>query len=354
MERSSLYHLIEKYFNNESTPEEESALMTWYRLAHRDTVEWPSAYPDEEQQVKARMLQYIETRRTPASSIERITPSVKITPLAKITEPAKITPPVKTTPSVKRIPIKRGLVAAALLFVICTSAFFFLRRSDPAAGGWVTLNSPAGKIQKIGLPDGSEVWLNANSQLRYRKDFSAKREIELEGEAFFKVSPANSRPFLVRSRGILTQVLGTAFNIDAYKNEPLLHISVQSGKIAVKELKTGNAQAVLTADQEMAYDVVSSRMEIRKAPAGNSSWINGKWQFETATMEEITGLLENWYGVHFSFASNALRSCQYTATFDNTIRLKDLLTLLCDINNIHFTIDETNRTVTLSGKGCPG
>ena len=328
MEKVSLIRLIEKYLNNESTPEEYSALMTWYRSAHRDIVEWPASSSDEEQQVRDRMLRQIKDRMQPVIRTER-----RIPPATRIT-------------------IRRGLTAAAVLGIICAATFLALHRRDRTEDDWITLNNPAGKIQKADLPDGSEIWLNANSRLRYRQNFSEKRELELEGEAFFKVRPINGHPFQVHSRGLITQVLGTAFNVDAYKNEQQTLISVQSGKVAVRVSEKDQPLAYLSADQEIIYDPASSKAIIRKTPAGNGSWINGKWQFETATLEEITGQLENWYGVRFSFADTALKACQYTATFDNTIRLKDLLTLLCEINNIRFAIDENRRIVTLSGQGC--
>ena len=331
---SSLYRLLKKYSQRRATPAEEEELIAWYRSAHRDSTEWPAEFPDEEERVKARMLQQIRARMTeiPAAPVLRVHSQLLRQQRFDIA--------------------RRGLAAASILLIICSAAFFFLRRNAPADSAWITLDNPAGKIQRVLLPDSSEVWLNANSQLRYKKDFSEKREIALDGEAFFKVRSISNNPFQVHSRGLVTRVLGTSFNVNAYKNERETRVSVQSGKVSVTETENNKPLALLAADQEISYDSVASTMHVGKVPAGNTSWINGRWQFETAALEEIAGQLENWYGVRFVFANETLKTCQYTAAFDNTIHLNDLLTLLCEINNIHFTIDETHRIVTFSGQGC--
>ncbi|MES1250088.1 MAG: FecR family protein [Chitinophaga rupis] len=352
MEKVSLIRLIEKYLNNSATPEEYSALMTWYRSAHRDIVEWPASTPDEEQQVRARMLQQIRERMLPAPrtlQVDSLQPAAPMKPVDGMSPASRLQ---RQIPPARRISLRRGLTAAAVLFIICTVTLLVLQRRDKTSDKWISLNNPAGKIQKVDLPDGSEIWLNANSRLRYRQNFKVKRELELEGEAFFKVRPVSGSPFQVHSRGLITEVLGTAFNVDAYKNEQQTLISVQSGKVAVRSSEKAQPLAYLSADQEIVYNPATSKSLIRKTLTGNGSWINGKWQFQTATLEEITGQLENWYGVRFSFTNPALKACQYTATFDNSIQLKDLLTLLCEINNIHFDIDENRRIVTLSGQGC--
>src|SRR5690606_7625428 len=126
-------------------------------------------------------------------------------------------------------------LAAACLLICLSAGFFILNRNIFRQSELLVVHTGFREVKELLLSDGTKVWVNANSRLKYPKRFeNDKREIVLEGEAFFKVKRDEQRPFIISSKGIRTTVLGTSFNISSYAGDEEVKVTVISGKVAVE------------------------------------------------------------------------------------------------------------------------
>lgn len=249
--------------------------------------------------------------------------------------------------------LRPWLSAAAAIILIAGCALLWqhsLQHTPPET--LLTVQTGNGMLKEIKLADGSEIWLNAGSSLRYPEHFSDKhREVYLDGEAYFDIVHNPDKSFVVHTAHLTTNVLGTAFSVTAYKGDRVEAVTVVRGKVAVAEGK--NQLGPLTPDKRVEYNVASGKSTIMTINAAAlMSWKEGKLQFENQNMKDIAGRLGRWYGYKFSFEHANLENCQYTASFNNTIPLENLLKVMKAISLLSYRIDEKNKTVTFLGTGC--
>lgn len=328
MDKPELYRLIEKYIDKRASREERAQLMKWYQSAGGQRVEWTAYSEDEEEMVRKRILRQLQRRLAGAERDEAISGERPL--------PGKIV----------RFAYLRVSVAAAILLVIGLTALLISKRQFRE--DLVEVYNPAGRISHLQLPDGTEIWLNANSRLWYAKEYKNSRDVRLVGEAFFDVHPA-SRPFIVHTDKLDTRVLGTAFTVEAYPNEGQNVITVKDGKVSVARVGRGSGLTVLMAGQQVIYDTLTSVAVVNTIVLGDGpDWKSGELRFRSQKLDKIATQLENWYGYRFFFAQDTLKRYVYDASFKNSISLKELLGLLCEINNIRFSIDDAHRQVNLS------
>ena len=211
---------------------------------------------------------------------------------------------------------------------------------------------PGQKLKGHILPDGTFVSLNAASKISYPAKFSAgKREVFLEGEAFFDVKRDVKRPFLLYANGSTTKVLGTSFNVNAYPSENIVEIAVKTGKVAVYPGKydenTKNAEMLLLDPKGKATINLKSR-EILKAPADLEtilSWKENLLIFQNESFDEITRKLERWYGVKFQVDPSANPKGNWNGRFKNK-SLEHVLKGLMFSSDLQFEIKGKMVSVT--------
>ncbi len=202
----------------------------------------------------------------------------------------------------------------------------------------------------VRLPDGSTVLLNKDSRLDYPRVFrDTIREVVLSGEAYFDITHLAGRPFIVHTGKLSTRVLGTAFNIRAYPGDKAIAITVTSGKVQVSNERA--AVGFLTADQQMRYDVASAtivkeKVDVRPLVA----WRPSEVSFDDITMEEAARRVGEWLGVTVHFVNPALKDCRVTASFYREDQLEEILTVLCAVNEMSYTIHD--KDVSIDGRGC--
>lgn len=169
------------------------------------------------------------------------------------------------------------------------------------------ITTPKGRQFRLVLPDGTAVWLNAASSLRYPTSFTGKtRQVEVSGEAYFEVAENANMPFHVNVNGnINIEVLGTHFNVNAYENEQHINTTLVTGRIKVS---TGTTNAILKpgqqaqAGQGSATDMkVLSNADIEKITA----WKDGLFNFNGATLQEVMRQLERWYDIEVVYEKGA-------------------------------------------------
>lgn len=188
--------------------------------------------------------------------------------------------------------------------------------------GYVEVVASAGTVVRYELPDKSVVWLNAGSKLSYPANFSSeKREVGLEGEAFFEVESDKKHPFYVNTpRGIQVYVYGTTFNVSAYNEDEYIETVLESGSINVIapgikeiiELKPGERFLYELKDSQFVKSVVDVYEKV--------AWKDGKLIFRNATLEEVLKKLSRHFDVDIQLNNHSSKEYKYRATFrDETL-----------------------------------
>lgn len=200
------------------------------------------------------------------------------------------------------------------------------------------LSTPRGGQFQVELPDGTVVWLNAASSLRYPTAFTGKeRRVEVTGEAYFEVTKNAEMPFRVNvDNRAEIEVLGTRFNVNAYKNEKHLKATLLQGSVRVNKvmLKPGQ-QAVLTGSIQVVNDP-----DLDKVMA----WKNGVFNFEDASLEEVMRQLERWYDIQVVY-ENGTPDIRFGGKMSRNKTLGQLLRNLQDVG-VHFRIEGEKLIVT--------
>jgi ferric-dicitrate binding protein FerR (iron transport regulator) len=251
----------------------------------------------------------------------------------------------------KRRRIQRGWMAAAACLLLVVATWLVIQRQAPSHQQFVTIDNPSGSIRQIELPDHSQVWLNAGSQLQYAENFSGDRSIRLQGEAIFDVTEDKLHPFVVRAGDLQTTVLGTRFNVRSFGEEQESDITVLQGKVRVDN--AGKALDVLTPARQLQWDRQQQAFKtLTVDTAVVTAWQQGKLQFNGQTMDVIAGVLARWYKMRFTFRDSSVRYCRAYAQFKSDTPLTEVLASMSLVLDFKYIIDDKQRIVTLYGKGC--
>lgn len=187
------------------------------------------------------------------------------------------------------------------------------------------LSIPAGRQYKLHLPDGSIVWLNASSSIRFPSAFGPReRQVEIIGEAYFEVQHDPERPFLVRAGGQQVTVLGTKFNISHYPGEAGIVTTLMEGSIRLRagqaeRLLQPNQQATLQGEDQYHIEPVDAQMYM--------AWTNGFLHFRDEALGDILRKVSRWYQVELALAP-ALEDVHYTLRFNQRSSLQELVEVL--------------------------
>ncbi|MEN8229537.1 MAG: FecR domain-containing protein [Bacteroidota bacterium] len=201
------------------------------------------------------------------------------------------------------------------------------------------------------LEDGTHVMVNRHSRIRYKKKFSeSERKVYLTGEAWFDVSRDPSRPFMIDAGSALVEVLGTSFNVNAYKENATVEITVESGVVALTAKLEQQEQIVLRAGNSGTYN--KDRKELKLIPSSNPnniSWKTRELFFDNASLQEVVELVNRVYDANLVIISQELTSCPITVTFrDQTLdALLHVLELTLDLE-----ITRSDDEIRLDGPGC--
>ena len=194
---------------------------------------------------------------------------------------------------------------------------------------------------QVTLADGTKVFLNAGSELRYPVAFTAnERKVFLKGEAYFEVTRDTARPFCVETAEQNIQVLGTIFNVYAYPDEPMNYTSLMSGKVAVTDKRTGTDR-VLEPGQQVVLDVVTGKAAIQEADMQQVlGWRNHDLIVKEETLEVIMAKVARWYDVKIQFAHENLKKMRFTANLHRKKDLQELLKVIATIGDLRLTYQD--------------
>lgn len=197
------------------------------------------------------------------------------------------------------------------------------------------LRVPRGAEYDLILSDGSRVWLNAESRLRYPVVFSDScREVELEGEGYFEVAKDSHRPFRVMTRGQVVEVLGTRFNVEAYPASDFIYTTLIKGKVAVEA--ASKREILLPGMQSMLGDGdLHTRLVDTTSMA---TWRNGMFVLEEHTLEEIMDQMSRWYDFTVFYQNPELKKIVFKGKVSRYDSFEFVLRLLEKTGNIRFDI----------------
>ncbi len=247
--------------------------------------------------------------------------------------------PVKS----KRLFNYTKLAAAASLLIICSAAIYFFN-STTATQAYLSYHNGYGKTAVITLEDGSKISLNSNSTLKYPQHFTNdKREVELEGEGFFEISKDKDRPFTVNTNKLKTTVLGTKFNVSAYKNSAEVSVALVEGSVAV-ELNDKSQKITLRPTEMISVKGTSNQLIKTNFDSNKTTaWQTGAIIFENASFDDIATKLNNAYGITI-INKTGDNYWQYSGSFTKTDYVS-IIQNICFAKRINYKI--TNNIITL-------
>lgn len=250
-------------------------------------------------------------------------------------------------PRARLIALSRRAVAAAAVVVVALLAVEFVVVKRLAADSTTWLVTAENSKGRFTLPDGSTVWLNADSRLAYGADFARKghRRVRLEGEAFFDVKRDTLAPFEVTMGDLQVRVLGTRFNASHIDEFGIEEVTLQSGSVEVEHLHSDECIR-LVPDQNCTFDASTGLMTVRNVSASNyCSWTGDSIVFDNMTLEEIAVNLEHWYNIRIRIEPEVDASVRISftlrpETLDETLRIIENLTRYrcVQIDRHHITI----------------
>lgn len=337
MEQNDFLNILKKYRDGEATPEEKKLIDAWY-AAMGKAVHNHNIPGDAELQHLYRSSIHAHIKNSKQRRLKKLFPGYSM-----------------------RI--------AASVLVLIVSCFLFINyptdnnktatTTKEASLSWKDISNTTQLTQAVVLPDGSKVALEPESKLKFSSVFNrTKREVYLEGEAFFEVTHNANVPFLVYANEVTAKVLGTSFTIKAIKHEPEITVVVKTGKVSVstnreKEKKSFAAkEIILTPNQQIVYDKQEkeiSKMFVKTPQVIISEEEVRRMRFAEAPVTEIFKALEKMYGVDIEFDEDLFSSCRLTTVISND-DLYSRLNIICNVIGTRYTLQEDR--IVIDGSGC--
>ncbi len=320
MDKEKFLELVEKQAQGKTTPQEDQFIFSFYdRLQARDQdVELnPSEFIGIQNRIKAnidsRILKKSTTRLNDFSHIGRIAAAVAI------------------------------LISFTLLI------FYAFQKTETVQ--MLSRNTNEQQKAMVTLTDGTRVYLNSLSEIRFPKKFGAdSRMVELDGEAFFEVVPDQDRPFTVISNGVITKVLGTSFNLNASSDKDVV-VAVKTGKVEVSELENLSQTVVLVPNQKATFVLDSKKFLVEEADLDfYLDWRNKNISFDLKPLDKVMERIGRMYNVQVNLHGYNGEGCLIKATYVND----NLYSILYGLRNLvefeYQWLDES--TLEINYKGC--
>ena len=322
MEKEECIILFERYIENRASEDEIKRLSRWIKknqlipLWLEQQVLASSSTIDDD--VKLRMYRNIESE----TNLETDSNSIH------------------TAQRIFGFQFKKWMRVAAMLFLpLLTAAGMYFYMDKAESNAPLVIAVERGQKANITLPDGSKVWLNSQSKLTYSANFNLKkRELELNGEAYFEVAHNPEKPFIVHSNDISVEALGTAFGVKAYNEDNLISSILMRGKVRVT---TPAGESILMPNDRIMYDKTSHKKVLSTVTNATdfTGWIHNELRFENESLGEISKTLQRVYNVEIIYASEKLRNQRYTGTLNNN-SLESVLNIITLTSPISFEIDK--------------
>ena len=254
----------------------------------------------------------------------------------------------------KIVPIRprRGLwrtIAAVAAMLLLALGILYLER--PRQAQLISLNVSLNQKSQVVLADGSKVWVNSRSTLKYPKEFDGKtREVYLSGEAFFDIQHDAAKPFIIHTGNIVTTVLGTAFNIKEDKGTHTVVVTVTRGKVSVSN--GSHLLGVITPNQQISVNTLNHVQTEQNVDVGEAvAWQQNAISFNDITFADAAAQLQQRFNVKISFANDKVKNCRFTGSALKEEKLDQILKVICNFNNATYQT-KADGSIVIDGPGC--
>lgn len=324
MEKDTIYILISKYFNSECTQEEIQTVLDWCNDSEENKKEF----------IQLKKI-WVLSNKSYDDKISSSASSVWNNILNNISNKSR------------KIYTKRSLIyyasisaVAAILLMLVLNVFVENSFKDRNIQ-YTDIYMPRGEKGQISLPDGTKVWLNADSKLTFANDFNAKnRTVFLDGEAYFDVVKDDKHEFIVKTGLIDVKVHGTAFNVAAYSESEGIDVFLQRGSVSIHKSSTEEQLASLVPNQHISINKDSFITDIRSFEDNSEiAWTFDELIFEHTPLKEVLAKMGNWYGVNIAVAtlpSNQELKYRFKIKSES---LTEILELINKMTPIEYKID---------------
>ncbi len=199
-----------------------------------------------------------------------------------------------------------------------------------------TIYVPRGGEYKLLLSDGTQVYLNSDSELTFPCSFvGGKREVKLVGEAYFDVKK-DSKPFIVNTNELSIEVLGTSFNVNSYNSNSSVHTTLVNGSIKV-HLHGKNDKIILEPDNNLTLDKISSEFVVKQVnTAIYTSWVKGEFIFRNQLLKDIFSQLARWYDFSIKYEDPTIENMRFTGSVEKAKPLTYLLDQIKAVTDIQY------------------
>lgn len=331
MTRQQFSKLLNKYLSGNASQEEEALLFDWYNRSGEGPIA-PEHMPtiEEQEALFSNIQQHIQH-----TSVRR-----------------------------SRVRLLTGIAASLVLAVSFAFSGYYFFNKHRLTGRAIpdqSMITAKGEKRKINLPDGTLVWLNADSKLSFPSVFGlAKREVTLTGEAYFEIAPNAHSPFVVHTSEVDVQVLGTVFNIKAYPTDKKVETSLISGAVQVSMGKGDPQPRLLHPGQKLvllknlhpgkaAQDKCSIQLDSivqdrQFNTARETSWRKGVLSFENERFDDLAIELERWFNIKVVFENQELKSYRFTGAL-NDAALPTVMEALMLSRHFNYRKGEGNNII---------
>lgn len=229
-----------------------------------------------------------------------------------------------------------------------TGQLTYTANTAAAAGSMAynTLATPRARQYRLTLPDGTKIWLNASSSIRYPIAFTGKeRRVTITGEVYMEVAKDAGRPFIVTTRHSDITVLGTHFNIMAYEDEPAVNTTLLEGSVKIS-IPGKQTATIIKPGEQASVGNEGDDIKVKKVNAANiAAWINGFLSLKDCSVQEFMNQLSRWYDVDIEYAGKAPQQ-RFGGLINRNTSLSDILSVL-DTGGIHTKL-EGKKIIVLS------
>lgn len=320
--------LIANYLSGESTQTEKDALNSWIGESQAN-----KRLFEESQRIWEKSPSYFS-----ASEINSDREKIKDQIIHQLSKPAKTI----------GLPKWIYRVAAILAIPIMLGIGWYLGSTEISNRTQLCeVTAPKGQISKCVLADGTEIWLNAGTTLKYDPSLTGNiREVSLDGEAYFKVSKNKHKSFVVSTKHAQVKVLGTIFNLKAYSGENKVETTLEEGSVEFSLSGSSTKPVKLKPGEQIVYNIDDKHITVGKVETYlHTAWKDGKYVFKNADLQTIIRELEKLYDVRIHLENDSLLKLHFRGMFEYEENIFSALETLERTTNIKYRM--TGRDIWL-------
>lgn len=209
-----------------------------------------------------------------------------------------------------------------------------------------TIETPRGGQYQLILSDGTKIWLNANSSMKYPISFSkTERLVELKGEGYFEVAKNKKAPFKIISNNQVIEVLGTHFNVNSYPDEPHTKTTLIEGAVKVSG-RSSQVYVLLKPGEQSSFH--TNKFEVKRVDTESAvAWKNGYFTFDKSTLESIMRQVSRWYDVEVNYQDNTVKEQVFSGNISRFENASQVLAILELTGLVHFKVEGRRITAML-------